>query len=351
MTPQDILLFTKARAKQWIYIAPIAGVILTDDTKHEFRINNINLISAKKLLKNKRKYGLVKAFTNPSTKKIYDEFFQISDTYAITWHSGEVENAQIFCRKMVRKELAILAISQLGYGRRRLGPYPTLHGEGHIKMVREFLFDTKGDGIKFSGQVTGNMQGLALHGNWLNFQKENFFIKLLKILRGEIKTSKKWQENIERACILIGQGLGTNDVPQSFLWNMIALESLFKENNEKFSTEFPKIAEAFLGWLGFWKDDKYESRIKELYQKRCDFVHEGKREHITIEDLLFTDNLVYNLLNNVVQHIELFSNKQAILNFSKKVEAEHILGIKSKIRPKTLTFMPKNYYKQDLQEL
>lgn len=350
MSSQDILIPIKKASKKWMYIAPISRVILTDATKNEFRINKIKLITTKKLLRNKKRFGLSKVFENKN-KKLIDDFFTLSETYAITWGSGEADDARIICRKIVRKELAILAISQLGYGNRRLGPYPTIYGEGTIKKVEELLISTNGNGINISGQVTGNMQNLVLHGHWLKFQKETFFVKLLKILRGEIKVSKNWQENIERACFLIGQGLGSNDVSQSFLWNMIALESLFKDKNEKFSTEFPKRAEAFLGWLGFWKDSKYEDRIDELYKKRCDFVHEGKRDEIIVEDLLFSDNLVYNLINNLVLHISLFPNKQSIIDFSRKVAAEHTLGIKSKIRPKTLTYMPKNYYQYDLVEL
>ncbi|MEW6028622.1 MAG: hypothetical protein ACOYZ8_01415 [Chloroflexota bacterium] len=348
---QEILKKSKAFGK-WIYITPVSGVILTKAVKNEFQINKVILISKDKLRRVRKRFGFKERLAELEKRSAhYRDFFNVADTYAIAWYSGSPEEVLAFCRKLVRNELAILTLSQLGYGKRKLGPYPTIQGEGQTKRVQEFLYETNGERTRISGQVTGNLENLALHGNWLRFQRDGFFAKLLKVLRGDIHVSKSWRESIERASILIGQGLGSNDIAQSFLWNMIALESLFHEKNERFSDEFPKRAEAFLGWVGFWRIENYAKRIIELYGKRCDFVHEGKRDHITVEDLLFTDNLVFNLINNVIQHIGLFSDKQSIIQFSKKVEAEYFLGVKPKIRPKTLSFMPKHYYDDDLKEV
>jgi hypothetical protein len=71
-------------------------------------------------------------------------------------------------------------------------------------------------------------------------------------------------------------------------------------------------------------------------------VHRGDREAITKDDLLFTDSLLLNLLMNIVNFPALFSSKQKVIEFGDKVQAEHVLGMRSKVRPKKFRFIPHN---------
>ena len=54
---------------------------------------------------------------------------------------------------------------------------------------------------------------------------------------------------------------------------------------------YPERIEAFLGWVGYWAERKYEERIRAAYQARCKLVHEGDASGVTEEMLLFTDDL------------------------------------------------------------
>jgi hypothetical protein len=164
---------------------------------------------------------------------------------------------------------------------------------------------------------------------------------------------RSWKNDLKRAATLIGQSHCSIDITQSFLWNMIALEILLTQHDRhrRYTDILPERIEAFLGWIGFWDTDNYTERIAEVYGKRCDFVHAGKREHITVEDLLFTDDLLYNLLFNLIHHINHFPSREAVIDFADKVKAEHTLGIKSRVRPKTLTFVSHHYSPKDYQEI
>jgi hypothetical protein len=42
---------------------------------------------------------------------------------------------------------------------------------------------------------------------------------------------------------------------------------------------------------------------------------------------------------NIITHIDTFPSKRSIIEFSDKVKAEKLLGVKSKVQPKTLKFM------------
>ena len=80
-------------------------------------------------------------------------------------------------------------------------------------------------------------------------------------------------------------------------------------------------------------------------------MHEGKTEGIDKKLLLFTDDLLFNILVNIVKHIDIFRSKEQIIRFSKKVQAEHLLGRKSRVRPKKLVMISRRYRHKDFDEM
>jgi len=154
-----------------------------------------------------------------------------------------------------------------------------------------------------------------------------------------------------QASVLIGRSIGTLDVATAFLWNMIALECLLTEQGDSVVDALPQRCEAFLGWVGFWKTDGFEGRIREAYKQRCLFVHQGQTAGISRELLLFTDDLLLNVLANIVNHASIFRSKADVIQFSRKVQAEHLLGVKSKVRPKKLRALHRNYTAKDLEDI
>jgi hypothetical protein len=174
-----------------------------------------------------------------------------------------------------------------------------------------------------------------------------FFTRLLKILRGEIDVARGWREELRRATVIIGESIGANDLFKSFLWNWVALETLLTRKGDKVGEMLPKRAEALLGWallsddpeITLWAAGEYTARIEDVYRKRNRLLHQGKRDGITEQDVVFTDHLLLNLLSNLVALPKVFHSKDAIIEFSEKVEAERILGVKPRVRPKDLRFI------------
>ena len=96
---------------------------------------------------------------------------------------------------------------------------------------------------------------------------------------------------------------------------------------------------------------KLQKRINEVYEKRNMLVHQGAREIVTKGDLLFADDLLLNLFVNLVKFPTLFGSKEKIVEFAEKVEAEHKLGIKSKVQPNGLGFFSRRYTEKDLSDI
>ncbi len=334
---------------EWVVIAPITGIKLTSATNNELRIKNVLIVSKSKLPRIRKRIGLPTRISNIGVN--YKIIFESAESCAITWYSGTPDQVRIKCRKTIRDTLSILSVSQLGYSKRRYGSCPSIKGEVQSGVVGEILIN-KHDTRRLSQErLIGKYRNLIFDKRWKEFQKKIFFFPLLKILNKETQVKDSWREELERASILVGQSQCSNDIAQSFLWNMIALELLLTRRGDKYSDVLPKRIESFLGWAGFWEVDGYSEKIKNVYGKRCSFVHDGKRDSITIQDLLFTDDLLLNLFSNLVLHPTLFNSKEQVIAFSKKVEAEHILKIRPTVRPKTLRSFSRNYTEEDYQEI
>jgi len=231
----------------------------------------------------------------------------------------------------------IISASQLGYcSRSNNSQFGLINQRSfvHRLFINKNIFEGH-----LNSSVESKVLPFQLEKGWLEFHKKFYFFDLVKVISTPNKMQIKWKETLIKAAIMSGKSMQSRDLEYSFLWNMIIVEMLLTEQGDKYSESLPERAEAFIGWVGYWKENNIEETIKKLYSKRCQFVHDGNSNNITVEDVLFTDNLVFNLLYNILKHIDFFPSKKSVVDFSEKVKAEKILGIKSRVQPKTLKFM------------
>ncbi len=224
---------------------------------------------------------------------------------------------------------------------------PSIAGEQPAGRRLYLAIDSPDADFTTSSTAIGAFGALALDAQWLHYHRRLFFFELLRILRKRGALTKEWHDDLWNGAVLMGMSQMTVDVPQAFLWNMIALECLLTRQGDGYVDALPARAEAFLGWVWDWKASNLDQRIREAYRKRCLLVHRGQREVVAPADLLLTDDIVLNLLLNIVTHIKLFSSKDAIVDFSLKVEAERRLGIRPRTRPKTLSYLKPSYSHED----
>lgn len=297
------------------------------------------MIDAKRLPHRRIRFGFSKRISEIRKNIHIDNLFEKTKTFAIFRLTGKPKDIEENFFKLTREELSILSLSQLGYSKRKNNSHPSISDENPIGKHSVLFVNSIDSSIYMSNKITGKILPLCLDQIWKNVSKRLFFYKLLKIMQGEIEVSSSWRAQLYNASILAGQSQFYIDMPQAFLNNMIAIELLLTERSDKYREALPSRAEAFLGWVGFWDSDNYEAKIKEVYSKRCALVHAGDRNCITYEDLLFTDRLILNLLNNIVKHISIFKSKKDVIDFSRKIEAEHTLNLKPSVRPKTFEFI------------
>jgi hypothetical protein len=324
----------------WVFLAPIANLTLTTAVNYEFRINRVTFVRRQNLARRRRRFGLPDRISELERHLfgMAERFFDRSETFATLRQTGKLADFETEMLELIREELAILTLSQLGYGHSRPATGPAIGGENPRRKRSHLALNADRRSWTQPNWTVSNLTPLVLDESWKQYHRRGFFFDLLRIIRGEVPVAKGWRRDLRNAAILAGQSQASTDLPQAFLWNVIALELLLTTQGDTYTEALPARAEAFLGWVGFWKTENFEARIREIYRKRSEFVHTGRRDRITPDDLLFSDDLLFNLFVNLVAHHETFGSKEAIISFSKRVQAEHLLGIDAKVRPKTLSF-------------
>ncbi|MFO9656021.1 HEPN domain-containing protein, partial [Legionella pneumophila serogroup 1] len=316
-----------------IYIAPIKNLLLTSETGHEILINGIKFISRKKLIEDEN----IKISVPKNVSEIDKKFYK-HDTYAVKQYFDYNKEQHDLFREDVNKALDILSLSQLIYANREQNAVLSFSDERSINDI-SFLV-VSNENYLHEYLVLDNPMPLKIDKSWAIFQSFSFFYDLLKIINNgkknrKNKIQKNWREKLLSASILAGKSQRSRNLWYSFLLNMIALEIILIADGEKFTDTLPERVEAFIGWSNNWEVKDLHLKVSKLYVKRCDIVHRGKLD-ITYDDLRLSDYFLFNILQNIVKHIDLFPKQEELVLFSKKVQAENLLGFESSVRPKTL---------------
>ena len=326
----------KRKRGDWVLIAPVQKLDLTAFVNLEFTVDRVTFIEASALARRRKKFGLPNRLSELEAipHGAFKNFFAASKTFAILRQKGVYEDCEQKFLDLVHEELAILAMSQIGYLRRRISGCPTILMRHSPGALTHLAIDAATGAWTRPGVAVGPLGRLVLDEQWVKFAKRGFFEQLLHIITKKVKVQRKWRLTLRNAAILVGQSRCALDPVQGFLWNMIALEMLLSERSGGLKKLLPERAEALLGASTAWRSERYATRIGELYKKRNLLVHEGQRNKITDDDLVFSDELLFQLFTNIVKHADMFPSKQALIQFSEDVKAAKRLGGRRRVRPK-----------------
>jgi hypothetical protein len=337
---------------KWFFIIPIERLYLSDAIGMEFRIKRVLLVQREKLPRIRKRLGLQHRFSE--RKKLLSEVLEkdnhFSNCLALVPVNGDPKGQEGDVFRVLYRELTLLALSQLGFGKRHNMHTVDLTGNIHPSPSEYFCIHESCDRILRTSRET-MPHPLAMDTGWLLLSRVGFFDKFMRIIKGEIKTTEGWRNLLEKIGILLGQSINATNIPRAFLYDFIALETLLKKDGDRIEEDVPLRVEAFFGWLGAWSIKNFKAKFHELYRLRNNLVHQGRFDEIGLRHLIFLDDLLFNLLVNLVNYHELFPSKEAIIAFSEKVQAEKVLGLKSKVRPKKFRFFQNNYRKEDYEAI
>lgn len=344
----------------WIFITPIIGLELTDSVKEEFVVNRVIFVSKRKLPRIRKRLGLPVSISDltdvisedsQSFKQTVTNFFKSAATFAVLPYKGKPKEKFKDNIRIINEELNILSLSQLGWSSRQFNKKIEIKTSDKKLFFRTIDINKNQKEFTHGLKVSNNPSPLILDREWVKFHSRFYFFDLIKVIKGKTDVSTRWRTNLHHAASIIGQSQNSSDITFCFLWNVIALEMLLTNEGEKISEALVNRCEYFLGWHKDWTEKKYAYNIKNIYSKRCNFVHNGDVKQIIIDDLLFTDNLIFNIINNIIRCRNKFTDFKDIDEYSKKFNAEKILNQKSKFRFGKFELMSKEYSEDDYNQI
>jgi hypothetical protein len=335
------------------FITPIKNVIFDKSVKKkQLQIDRVLLVSKQRLPYIRKKLNISKPLSKLKFRdKVAPSFLSMHNTYAIIRSTNvDKESYKVFF-SMVKDAINILSLGELGWSKRQSHSLPLIHSFNDVGRY-DYMIINNDQPVHFPGwSLYGNIMPLYISSRWYNYHRHAFFLKLLKIINKDIFIEKSWYDTIYRTTIIAGQSQSSKDLVHAFLCNIMVLEALLTKQGDKYLNILPKRIENFIGWVGYWTTENYEEKIRELYKKRCKIIHDCNYSDLSVEDLLFSDDLILNVFDNIINHIDIFKSKDDILDFTKKIEAEHILGINSKTSPKSLRFFHRTYTDKDKEKI
>ena len=352
-------------------VYPIANLELDVSIKKQLWIENIHILDKGLLSKNIKRYGFPWTFAElkkilrskpqadikfKNIKEIFsnDKEYKNIKTYALIRVSGEGQQEITEGFERFREALYLLASSQMGnIFRGNTVRFGAPENAATIcdryclipSTQRELLYRT-------SIWRTSPVRNYTLGRRWKELTRSHFFPSLLKMLNKDIEVDSNWRGDMRKAAVLAGKSVLSQDISLSFLYNMIAIETILKKQHESYEKVMPERLNFIFGWLHKDHPKGYEdikTKISHLYSLRNKLVHDGQMVNIGIADLIESDYILSNLLSNFCRLTKYFSDKEMVIDLCKRAEAKRFLGLKIKrvkgMRVATQRYTPKHLAK------
>ena len=329
---------TRTETGEWLFIFPISHLVLTDAIKNELTIGSVTFITLKKLTRNRVKFGIRETIKNiRKDGHINEAFNRVGETLAVVKKNGVLKQARISAEEDVEEKLLILSVSQFFYNRKNQIAKLCISRKNY-HSVESINLNMHNKSFGNAWAAKGTLMPLVLDETWLRFNKYYYFFDLLNFLKKEKSAFNKWDKTLYRSLILAGKSVQNEDLAQAFLLRMIAIEAVITGRNNAHQETVISFFKALIGWTPDWVDKKYEGKIKDIFTKRNNYIHDGNAENITTENLLFTELLLFNLYNNIFGNSKHFDSKEKLKELIDTSNAINTLNLKDERH----RFLPKD---------
>jgi len=271
------------------------------------------------------------------------KLLRTSNTYAVLKYKIDPKVSMAEPMAKIREAIWILASEQFGHRRniQRFG-FPE-YAKRHLSD--SFLYNkiTKRVNVSFKAD---NVIQHSIIRKWSDVRRYHFFPNALKIINGELPIHKDWQRDIKKGVILCGKSVFSSELSKAFLNNMIALETLLTDGSGNHRKSMKDRLNAIFHWIG----ENWDDAIDEIYNLRCDMVHDGNTNKITTNHLLMSDYFLKNLLLNIVNATKVIKQKSDLVLLAREYNASQVLGIKFKTKMKGM-IVSSSHSQKDIEKI
>jgi len=326
------------QSRNYVLIYPVYNLEISQDIGGEIQIDRVAFFARDKIPRIRKRLGFAKKISEENRvwkKHHLPNLFSEASSYAlIIFRSKNINEDISEPINKIKEAFWILASSQFFLRRDFTKYFGSLEHQGNMKTGFTLYDQSQKFAIRHFRKI--NPLPYKLDKAWKIYKKNHFFSFLLKFLNHNISENinSDWKKTIRNASILAGKSVFSKEISQAFLYNMIAIESLFKINpSDKFPSSMIERYNALFGWITEEDPRPWEYVLKRLYELRCKFVHDGDIGDIKTTDIIHSDCILFNLLFNICRSIKCFPTSQSFTKLTKKINARRILGQKIKERP------------------
>lgn len=339
--------------RTFIVSVPVYNLVINKENNSEIQVENVIFISRNKISFARRRLGFrerISEIDKYLLDNLGQKLFDTAETFAVMKLQRAPEDSLLKPMLRVRESIWILASSLFSPSTRGNTPFFGFP-EHKAHLSHEYLvYDTQGTSSKYTWTVISPIFPFTLDNQWKQIMKHHFFPSILRIINKNITVNSKWYYSVRKSVILAGKSILSSDLPQAFMYDMIALETLLTYQGDKFPDAIIERLNAFFSWYFQRHSGQWEKTIKRLYKLRCKMVHDGETGEIKTEDLISADTLLYNVLINIGIAIKAIKNKKDLIHLAEIIKARKVLGINKRL-PFRARFQTPRLSDQKLQQI
>jgi hypothetical protein len=135
----------------WVFVVPISKLKLTETVDFEFRIDRVTFVASDRLARRRKRFGLPHRISELREKRkgMLEKFFDWAPCFATIRRKGKLSDFEDAVLELIREELSILALSQLGYCKRGDISCPSISEENPIRSRSLYVTNADdGSGIQ-----------------------------------------------------------------------------------------------------------------------------------------------------------------------------------------------------------
>lgn len=318
------------KAEIHLILIPVFNLEIGRELDGEIRIGDVVFVSTTKIPRIRKRLGFIKTISDINSKIPKEtNLFKRANTYAILkWNFANGQSVEKPISK-IKEAIWILASSQTP-SRTNIRYFGLPEHDKHL-VNEHFVYSTKTGYFGLQSYRPSPIEPYRLEKEWKMIMKNHFFLAALNIINDKTRVNKKWANDIRNTLIAVGKSQFSTDLSQAFIYNMIGIETLLTRRGEKITIELKNRLNALFSWYFKRRQwTNWDNKIKEIYDLRCKAVHDGEISNIKIEDLIFTDLIIQNLLLNICNSTKHIKMKQDLIDFTKKYQARELLNLPQK---------------------
>lgn len=338
--------------KSFSVFVPIYNLVIGNDIGGELKVGDVTFISGEKVPRARRRLGLrIKAseLQSDGAKSGRPPFFALAESYAFLRSRNSPGKPGRMEFRRIRQAVFLLASSQFyreGRDRRTMFGGP----EYGAFMTDEYAFTSPAGEPLRTWLRLKSVEPYVIDKRWKGFLKYHFFPRLIPIVNRESGVTSEWAARVKRAAICAGQSHRARMRWEAFMYDMIGIEILLTRQGDRFPDALIERLLALFGWRTKEDPTPWRDMVSRLYQLRCDFVHEGLMDDVTMKDIVDADMILANLLYTVCAMSKRIRSTRDIVKLAEELQARRTLGLKPR-RPRALTFQSMTVDDEDLKKL